>query len=153
MNPGLRGMQAKNIFFIGILAAILCIVFVPLLVTAASTNAAEEQEFPDEILINNPVYKTDRKGAVYFSHAEHAEGYVDACDACHHEYEGGKNVWEEGQHVQKCAACHDPQKRDGKARKLNIAYHKNCKGCHRQLAREGDTQAPYRQCTDCHAKR
>jgi hypothetical protein len=152
-NPGFNGMQTKKIFLIVIFTAILGIVFGLFLVTAASTKAAEEQEFPDEILIDNPIYKPDRKGAVYFSHAEHAESYVDACDACHHDYQGGENVWEEGQPVQKCAACHDPQKRDGKVRKLNIAYHKNCKGCHRKLAREGDTEAPYRQCTDCHAKR
>ena len=153
MNLGFTGRQAKKVFFVGILAAIFCLVFGHLLVSAASQNSAEEQEFPDEILIDNPIYRPDRKGAVYFSHAEHAEGYVDACEACHHDYQDGKNVWEEGQPVQKCAECHDPQKRDGKVRKLNIAYHKNCKGCHRKLAGEGDTRAPYRQCTDCHAKR
>jgi hypothetical protein len=152
-NSGFNGMQANKILLIGILAAILCVAFGPLLVTVAATNAAEEQEFPDEILINNQVYRPDRKGPVYFSHVEHAEGYVDACDSCHHDYKDGKNVWQEGQPVQKCAACHDPQKRDGRVRKLNIAYHKNCKGCHRELAGEGGTQAPYRQCTDCHAKR
>lgn len=153
MNSGLSDMQVSKIFFIVILTAILCIASGPFLVKAASTNAAEEQEFPDEIFIDNPVYKPDRKGAVYFSHAEHAEGYVDSCEACHHDYQAGENVWEQGQPVQKCAACHDPQKRNGKVRKLNVAYHKNCKGCHRELAREGDTEAPYRQCTDCHAKR
>ena len=52
-----------------------------------------------------------------------------------------------------CSACHDPQKRDGRVRKLNIAFHKNCKGCHRKLAGEGGTEAPYKQCTDCHEKR
>jgi len=153
MNLGFTGRQAKKVFFVGILAAIFCLLFGHLLVTAASTNAAEEQEFPDEILIDNKIYKTDRKGSVYFTHTEHAESYVDACDACHHEYENGQNVWEEGQYVQKCSACHDPQKRNGNVRKLNIAYHKNCKGCHKMLADEGETEAPYRQCTDCHAKR
>lgn len=153
MNLGFTGRQAKKVFFIGILAAILCLAFGHLLVSATSQNAAEEQEFPDEILIDNKIYKTDRKGSVYFTHTEHAESYVDACDACHHEYKDGENVWEEGQYVQKCSACHDPQKRKGNARKLNIAYHKNCKGCHKMLAEEGGTEAPYRQCTDCHAKR
>jgi hypothetical protein len=153
MNLGFTGRQAKKVFFVGILAANFCLVFGHLLVTAASQNSAEEQEFPDEILIDNKIYKTDRKGSVYFTHTEHSESYVDACDACHHEYEDGQNVWEEGQYVQKCSACHDPQKRNGNVRKLNIAYHKNCKGCHKMLAEEGETEAPYRQCTDCHAKR
>ena len=153
MNLGFNGRQGKKVFFIGILASIFGIAFGLIFVTAASTNATEAQEIPDEISINNKIYKTDRKGSVYFSHAEHVEGYVDGCDACHHEYKDGQNVWEEGQPVQKCSACHDPLKRDGNVRKLNIAYHKNCKGCHRELAREGGTEAPYRQCTDCHAKR
>ena len=125
----------------------------PPLGTATSTNATEEQEVPDEISINNTVYKTDRKGSVLFSHSEHADGYVESCDGCHHEYKDGQNIWEEGQPVKKCFSCHDPSKRDGRIRKLNIAYHKNCKGCHRELSREGSTQAPYRQCTDCHEKR
>lgn len=153
MNLGFLGMQGRKVFFTGILGFIFWIAFGLIFVTAELTDANEVQEAPDEISINNNIYRTDRKGSVYFSHAEHAEGYVDACDACHHEYKDGQNVWEEGQPVQKCSQCHDPLKRDGKIRKLNIAYHKNCKGCHRELAREGDTQAPYRQCTDCHAKR
>ena len=153
MKLGFNGRQGKKVFFIGILAAIFCIAFGLLLGTATPTNATEEQEVPDEISINNAVYKTDRKGSVLFSHSEHADGYVESCDGCHHEYKDGQNIWEEGQPVKKCFSCHDPSKRDGRTRKLNIAYHKNCKGCHRELAREGGTQAPYRQCTDCHEKR
>ena len=153
MNLGSNGKQWNKAFFAGMLAFIFWAVFGLLPVTADATDGVEAQEVPDEISINNKVYKTDRKGSVYFTHSEHAEGYVDSCDKCHHDYKDGKNVWEEGQPVQKCSQCHDPQKRDGKIRKLNIAYHKNCKGCHRELAREGDTQAPYKQCTDCHEKR
>jgi len=153
MKLGLNGRQGKMVFFISILAAIFCIASGLLFVTATPTNATEEQEVPDEISINNEVYKTDRKGSVLFSHSEHADGYVESCDGCHHEYKDGQNIWEEGQPVKKCSSCHDPSKRDGRTRKLNIAYHKNCKGCHRELAKEGSTQAPYRQCTDCHEKR
>jgi hypothetical protein len=132
MKLGFIGRQGKTVFYIGILAAIFWIAPGLLFVTATPTIATEEQEVPDEISINNEVYKTDRKGSVLFSHSEHADGYVESCDGCHHEYKDGQNIWE---------------------RKLNIAYHKNCKGCHRELAREGGTQAPYRQCTDCHEKR
>lgn len=153
MKLGFNGRQGKTVFFIGILAAIFWIASGLLFVTATPTSATEEQEVPDEISINNQVYKTDRKGSVLFSHSEHADGYVESCDGCHHEYKDGQNIWEEGQPVKKCSSCHDPSKRDGRTRKLNIAYHKNCKGCHRELAREGGTQAPYRQCTDCHEKR
>jgi hypothetical protein len=153
MKLGFNGRQGKKVFFIGILAAIFFIALGLLFVRATPTNATEEQEVPDEISIDNTVYKTDRKGSVLFSHSEHADGYVESCDGCHHEYKDGQNIWEEGQPVKKCFSCHDPSKRDGRIRKLNIAYHKNCKGCHRELAREGGTQAPYRQCTDCHEKR
>ena len=153
MKLGFNGRQGKKVFSIGILAAIFGIAFGLPFVTATSINATEEQEVPDEISIENKVYKTDRKGSVLFSHSEHADGYVESCDGCHHEYKAGKNIWEEGQPVKKCSSCHDPSKRDGRIRKLNIAYHKNCKGCHRELAKEGSTQAPYRQCTDCHEKR
>jgi hypothetical protein len=153
MNQGFSAKQGKHVVLGGIFVSFLFIALYFLFAPAASLKAAESQEAPDEILIENKIYKTDRKGPVRFSHLEHAEGYVEACEACHHEYKDGQNVWQEGQPVKKCSACHDPLKRQGNARKLNIAFHKNCKGCHQKLAREGGTDAPYRQCTDCHAKR
>jgi hypothetical protein len=152
MNQGSGGRQRKSVAFVVILTSLsmtLCLAFMP----AALLRAAETQDVPDEILIDNKIYRPDRKGFVRFSHLEHAEAYVETCQECHHEYKDGQNVWHEGQPVQKCAACHDPSKRQGNARKLNIAFHKNCKGCHQKLAREGGTNAPYRQCTDCHARR
>jgi len=153
MDQGISGRMWKERFFAGAWVAYFCIAVSFLFLTALPLNADEAQEAPEEIVINNAVYKTDRKGSVLFSHSEHADGYVESCDGCHHEYKDGQNIWEEGQPVKKCFSCHDPSKRDGRIRKLNIAYHKNCKGCHRELAREGGTQAPYRQCTDCHEKR
>ena len=116
--------------------------------------AEEEQEIPDEINIENTGYKTNRKGPVTFSHGDHAESYEIACSECHHDYQDGKNVWEEGDPVKKCVACHSPLKSKGKIKKLSIAYHNNCKGCHKKLAKqEGGTEAPYKKCTDCHEKR
>ena len=151
MDQGFRVGQRAG--FAGVLAVFAGIVICVLLVTTAALIAAEEQEMPEGIYIENKVYKTDRKGPVRFSHSEHAEGYVEGCDGCHHEYRDGENVWQEGQPVKKCSACHDPSKSKGNAKKLNIAFHKNCKGCHRKLAKEGGTDAPYKQCTDCHEKR
>ena len=154
MDQRIRIGQGKRDGFAGSLAAFLCIVISVLLVSTAALIAAEEQEMPEEIYIENKVYKTDRKGPVRFSHLEHAEGYVESCDGCHHEYKDGQNVWEEGQPVKKCSACHGPSKSEGRVKKLNIAFHKNCKGCHRKLAKEeAGTDAPYKQCTDCHEKR
>ena len=153
MDQGIMGRIWKKRVFARALIAHFGIAVCFLFMTALPLNAEEVQEAPEEIVINNAVYKTDRKGSVLFLHSEHADGYVESCDGCHHEYKDGKNIWEEGQPVKKCSSCHDPAKSNGRIKKLNIAYHKNCKGCHRELAREGGTQAPYRQCTDCHAKR
>ena len=115
---------------------------------------ADEQEPPEEIVLEGKEYKTNRKGPVTFTHLNHAEDYEIACNKCHHEYKDGKNVWEEGDPVKKCAACHDPNKNQGDVKKLSIAFHKNCKGCHQNLAIKGETKdAPYRQCTDCHERK
>jgi hypothetical protein len=35
---------------------------------------------------------------------------------------------------------------------LSIAFHKSCKACHMKHAADGGTNAPYKQCTDCHGK-
>jgi hypothetical protein len=152
MNQRCGRRQGKTVVGAGIFVFALFIALGLSFVQNASLKAAETQDVPDEILLENKIYRTHRKGPVLFSHLEHAEGYVEACEDCHHEYKDGQNVWHEGQPVKQCSSCHDPSKRQGKARKLYIAYHKNCKGCHQKLAREGGTNAPYKQCTDCHAK-
>jgi hypothetical protein len=124
------------------------------IMTLSTVTAEEEQEVPEEISIDSKGYKNDRKGPVPLSHLDHAESYDVACSECHHEYEDGKNVWEEGDPVKKCGECHSPLKSEGKIKKLSIAFHKNCKGCHKKLAREeGGTEAPYKKCSDCHEKK
>jgi hypothetical protein len=154
MSLGYKAGQGKRDGLAGSMSAFLCIVISVLLATSATLIAAEEQEMPGEIYLEHKVYKTDRKGPVRFSHSEHADGYVESCDECHHEYKDGENIWEEGKPVKKCSACHDPSKSEGSVKKLNIAFHKNCKGCHKKFAKEeGGTEAPYKQCTDCHEKR
>lgn len=107
-------------------------------------------DVPDDILIENEGYKSDRKGPVKFSHKKHSTDYGAVCTDCHHEYEDGKNVWKEGQPVKKCSACHDPQKTEGDVKKLQTAYHTNCKDCHKQ---HQDKNAPYKKCNDCHQKK
>jgi hypothetical protein len=111
-------------------------------------------EIPDFIELDQDVYKSNRKGPVPFEHEMHAEDYEVACDECHHIFKEGKNVWKEGDPVQRCVACHDPSKSEGDVKKLRLAFHKNCKGCHRKLKKEGISEdAPYRKCTDCHRKK
>lgn len=111
-------------------------------------------EMPVFIEIDHDVYPSDRKGPVPFEHEMHLADYEIACSKCHHVYKDGKNIWEEGDPVQKCASCHDPSKSEGNVKNLRLAFHKNCKGCHRELNKEGQSDAaPFRRCSGCHEKK
>jgi hypothetical protein len=115
-------------------------------------GALTATEVPDFIELGKD--KSNRKGPVPFEHLMHAEDYGLSCKECHHVYKDGKNVWEEGDPVQKCSACHNPSETKGKVLKLRLAFHRNCKGCHKKLAQEGiSEEAPYRKCNDCHEKK
>jgi hypothetical protein len=103
---------------------------------------------PTDITINNTAYKNDTKGPVLFHHSKHSKDYKAACTECHHVYKDGKNVWKEGDDVQKCSVCHDPEKDQGKAVKLQAAFHNNCKDCHKK---SGKDTAPSTKCNGCHA--
>jgi len=113
---------------------------------------------PPVVIIHNTGYRRYIKGPVKFPHEKHVKEYKIACTECHHIYVNGKNVWKEGQPVKKCAECHSPiRKRGQKPIDLMHAYHKNCMGCHRKLAKEGKiSMAEYkklRRCNTCHQKK
>jgi hypothetical protein len=111
-------------------------------------------DVPDKVKIENEGYKKDKKGPVKLSHKKHAQEYKLGCTECHHEYKDGKNVWKEGDPVKKCSACHDPENKKGNADKLQNAYHKNCKNCHKDMVKEGKAKdAPFKKCNDCHEKK
>jgi hypothetical protein len=110
-------------------------------------------DVPVEITLDGKKYKSNTKGPVKFTHEKHEKDYKIACADCHHVYKDGKNVWTEKDPVQKCIECHDPKKKKGKALKLNSAYHKNCKTCHKNLNKEGKPTGPYKKCLGCHAKK
>jgi hypothetical protein len=135
-------------------AIILVAIHICLVVMLVVTMTIAKEDMPEEIVIDNPNYETDRKGSVYFFHLDHYDDYDVACEDCHHEYEGGENVWTEGDPVKKCASCHDPSKSKGHVKKLSIAFHKNCKACHENLYREDISEdAPFKNCYDCHEKK
>ncbi len=121
--------------------------------TAADKATTKCADVPDEIVIQNKGYTKDKKGPVKFSHKKHHEDYKLACTACHHTFKDGKNVWKEGDPVKKCSQCHDPVKKQGKVSKLASAYHKNCKDCHKELAKAGKKTGPYKKCNKCHEKK
>ena len=107
------------------------------------------QEIVDVIIIENKGYTTDKKGPVKFSHVKHNKEYKVSCVECHHVYKDGKNLWKEGDHVDKCIVCHDPVEEKDKVIKLQDAFHKNCRDCHTKVNKEGK-EAPYKKCTECH---
>ena len=103
----------------------------------------------DEIIIENQGYVNDRRKPVNLSHKKHSEEYEIACDSCHHVYQEGENIWKQGDPVEKCVTCHDPVEDQGNVIKLQSAFHRNCRDCHKEVTQEG-REAPYKKCTDCH---
>jgi hypothetical protein len=93
-----------------------------------------------------PVSGTRRKPPVQFSHRVHDRQV--ACTQCHHDYQGRRNVWCEGQPVQKCQACHGLRP---EARRLDLknALHRQCKGCHLRLRQQRRQAGPI-ECQGCH---
>ncbi len=134
------------------------VIFTGLIFFAVGTLiAAEKQVAPDEITIENKdAYKKDKKRPVPFAHKKHAALDGVTCADCHHVYEGGKNVWEgdatKFDHVDKCSKCHDPKKNTKengvKVMKLQNAYHRNCKNCHKEKKK-----GPFKKCNECHVKK
>jgi hypothetical protein len=120
-----------------------------------------EQKVSDEVSIQSSLWKSPKYGPSKLTHKKHVDEHKVACQDCHHVYKDGKNVWKEGDDVQRCDACHTCVK-TGKAlkdatpeqKKLSLfnAYHNNCKGCHVKYNKEKKSnKAPFK-CTACHKK-
>ncbi|MFC1891273.1 cytochrome c3 family protein [Thermodesulfobacteriota bacterium] len=106
---------------------------------------------PEVIEIYSSAFEEYKKGPVKLSHLKHFAEYNVACIDCHHDYQDGKNVWIPTAPVESCASCHDPKETKGDVKKLQTAYHTNCKNCHKEMLEEGKSEdAPYKKCADCH---
>ncbi|MDL1958830.1 MAG: cytochrome c family protein [Deltaproteobacteria bacterium] len=114
---------------------------------------------PETITMDSKVFAKHKKSLVIFNHAKHNVDYKIACTECHHVYKDGKNVWKEGDAVQKCDACHTGAKapKEPKLSKeeqikgyMYSAIHENCKSCHKAAKKEG--KAAPTKCTECHPK-
>jgi len=112
----------------------------------------------DDMTMKSPVFTKHTKGIVTFTHKKHNVDYKIACADCHHKYDGGKNVYKEGDAVEKCTACHKEAKapkgdKTPKAEKIKKYYysaiHANCSGCHKDLKKAGKPTGPT-SCKDCH---
>jgi len=110
-------------------------------------QAGSLTEPPATSLLRIPVTGSRRKPPVKFSHRVHEARRV-ACTQCHHDYQGRRNVWHEGQPVEKCQACHGlrPQARRPD---LKNAHHRQCKGCHLRVRQQGQQAGPI-ECQGCH---
>jgi hypothetical protein len=137
----------KRIWGLGIAVFTGCV-----LLAGASFTVAQSPEPPDEVKIENEGYKADRMGPVPFSHKKHVEEYQVKCDACHHQYSDGENVWKLGDPVKKCVECHNPLKEEVEGLDLKKAFHDNCRNCHKEAVAKGNTNAPDRKCMACHVK-
>jgi hypothetical protein len=146
-----------NRLFLSILIGLTGVIFLAL----GPLGAADKIEAPEFVILNTKGFKRDKKGPVKLSHIKHQTEYINekgekpiACTECHHDYQDGKNVWKEGQPVKKCHECHDPNKSDGKKKKLQLAMHADCKTCHKTLVKEKKVKkAPFKKCNDCHGKK
>ncbi|ROQ93318.1 cytochrome c3 family protein [Desulfosoma caldarium] len=133
-------------------------VAVALFVGALMAVAADA---PDVMTMNSTLWPSHTKALVEFAHKKHAEEYKIACTECHHKYEGGQNVWKEGDPVQKCQECHNEPTIKGEKKlppeqqKLNLklAFHNNCQGCHKKLKAENPQTTAPTTCVQCHPKK
>ena len=145
-----------------ILIAVSSMIFL----TAVSLTATQKRkDAPAEIKIDNKGYKKNRYRGIKFSHEKHQDEYKKtdkktiACVECHHVYENSKNVWKDDDKVQKCVECHNPLKGDPKnkkQKKLQLAFHNNCKTCHKDVVKAGlakEKDAPSKKCIKCMGKK
>lgn len=128
------------------------------------------QQAPDSMTMESKVFAKHKKALVTFSHKKHSdkvEGYKIPCADCHHVYKDGKNVWKEGDAVQKCdtKGCHDkakaPKTKEGEKKlkrkeKASQGYyysaiHENCVECHKDLKKKKKPTGPT-ACKECHPK-
>lgn len=123
--------------------------------------AVANDKGPETITMDSKVFPKHKKSLVTFSHQKHNVDYKIACDDCHHVYKDGKNVWKEGDKVQKCEACHTGAKapREPKLSKkekikgyMYSAIHENCAGCHKGLKKANKELVIPTKCGECHPK-
>jgi len=130
------------------------IIFIMLIFTSTglmlTAGDAISQQGLDVIKLNNKGYEKDRKGPVIFAHRSHAKEYEISCWKCHHDYMDDDNIWSPWDSTEKCDGCHDPLEEQDDIKKLQTAYHINCKTCHEKRAIFGDEPLAYRKCVTCH---
>jgi hypothetical protein len=122
---------------------ILMIIVALLLVLTGSPLWAQ----PDKIVLEG---KT--RPAVMLPHNRHVEAGL-SCKDCHHIYENGKNILDEGKLEEgnkdiRCLTCHSPKSQLD----LEKAFHKQCIGCHGKYQKQKKKTGP-QYCGGCHVRK
>jgi hypothetical protein len=115
----------------------------------------------ETITIYAQLFNKHTKGPVKFTHDKHGKDYKITCNECHHVYNNGTNVWKEGMDVEKCEICHnEPTVKkektlplDVQKKNLKLAFHNNCKACHRKIKNEKPASKAPTTCSGCHEKK
>jgi c(7)-type cytochrome triheme protein len=124
--------------------SVIIVLMIHLILFASSHLSAQ----PEKILLDHPeVFKKRARPPVAFSHIRHMEA-VPSCKDCHHKYENGKNVLDEGTLQEgnkgiKCSACHGVRDRID----LKEAFHSQCISCHK------NKKTGPRFCGECHIRK
>jgi c(7)-type cytochrome triheme protein len=104
---------------------------------------------PDTLVLKHSgAVGKEERSPVVFPHNRHLESGF-SCKDCHHRFEKGQNVLDEGDLVEdnegiRCSSCHDSQSRVD----LREAFHHQCMNCH--LKKKQSTGPRF--CGQCHRK-
>jgi Class III cytochrome C family len=134
-------LEEKRMKMIG--CRVLMITVVLLLLFTGSPLWAQ----PDKIVLEG---KT--RPAVSLPHNRHVEAGL-SCKDCHHIYENGKNILDEGKLEEgnkdiRCLTCHSQKSQLD----LEKAFHKQCIGCHGKYQKEKKKTGP-QYCGGCHVRK
>jgi len=108
----------------------------------------------DTMILNDPATAVRQRPEVVFPHDVHMDG--NECLTCHHQYEDGENVLDEGNLEEgnpeiKCSFCHTDQSDVD----LRTAFHRQCMGCHINTRKAGaDEKKAFgpEMCGSCHKR-
>ncbi len=129
----------KKIF---ILFTVLISLFWYLLPVCSEEKASERKT--DEVFAPfEAAFKNPTRPYVTFDHDQHIELTNNSCVSCHHTYVDGRLTTEDSSD-EPCSSCHP--KDNPKGTNLVMAYHKQCRGCHK-------LQTGPVACGQCHVKR
>ena len=137
---------------------ISCLAVTAAVLFSATLLALAAQQPPETITIKPSIWKTFTKPPVTFSHKKHVTEDKIACNQCHMIMKDGKNVWKEGDPVEKCEKCHtEPTaqmeyKLTPEQKKLNLklSFHNLCITCHRKIKGQHPTANAPIVCAGCH---